>query len=317
MVLGIEIGGTKLQLGVGAGDTTELVDVVRLPVDRSAGAAGILNQIKEAGSKLVAANDVDRVGVGFGGPIDMSTGVVVRSMQVDGWDGFELANWCDRVFGLPVTVGNDCDVAALAEATLGAGKGHRIVLYVTVGTGVGGGLVIDGRLHADHRVARAEIGQLRPGLDAKTPDVTVESIAAGPGIERAVRKRLAEDADSAAARAFLEAAGIATADEVTAKAVAAAARAGDPIAAAAFESATRALGWAIAQVITLTAAEAVVIGGGVSLTGEALFFDPIRRHVAEYVFPPFANTYTILPAALGEEVVVHGAIVLAAGGGAG
>ena len=154
MVLGIEIGGTKLQLGVGDGAAAELVELVRRPVDRSAGAGAILRSISEVGSRLVADHEVIAVGVGFGGPVDMSTGVTTRSHQVAGWEAFALAEWCRREFGVPATVGNDCDVAALAEARLGAGQGHRLVLYVTIGTGIGAGLTLDGEIFADFRPVR-------------------------------------------------------------------------------------------------------------------------------------------------------------------
>jgi glucokinase len=99
---------------------------------------------------------------------------------------------------------------------------------------------------------------------------------------------------------------------LNAKAVADLAASGNSIAQSAIHQATCVLGWAIAQVITLTAADVVVIGGGVSLIGQERFFQPLNREVARYVFPPLANSYSILPAALGEEVVVHGAVALAA-----
>jgi glucokinase len=313
MLLGIEIGGTKLQLGVGDGKTAELADLVRLPVDRTAGAAGILDSLARVGSRLITEHPVDGVGIGFGGPVDMSTGVTIRSHQVDGWERFPLAAWCERELGVSASVANDCDVAALAEATLGAGRGHRLVLYVTVGTGVGGGLVMDGEIFADHRPARTEIGHMRPGLAATSAAETVESLASGLGIEESVRRRLSEG-DERDARRLLDAAGVASTADVTTEAIAVAAAAGDPLAAHVFGEATRALGWAIAQAITLTAAECIVVGGGVSLAGEELFFEPLRRHVSAYVFPALANTYQIVSAALAEEVVVHGAIALARGG---
>jgi glucokinase len=100
---------------------------------------------------------------------------------------------------------------------------------------------------------------------------------------------------------------------LTAKQVAEAAARGNPVAVKVLDEAITALGWAIAQVLTITASEVIVIGGGVSLMGESLFFEPLRRKVAAYVFPPMAGAYHIVPAQLGEEVVVHGALALAAG----
>jgi len=313
MRLGIEIGGTKLQLGIGDGVSTHLEKIIRLPIDRAAGASGILAQIENAATDLKTRHQLDGIGIGFGGPVDSESGTVITSHQVAGWDGLELADWCARTLGLPARIGNDCDVAALAEARFGAGRGARIVLYVTAGTGVGGGLVADGTLFADHRVARAEIGHLRPGLDSTSSTATVESMASGPGIAATARAlcttpeesdRLLTDASSNTTPIEL--------NELTGRDIATAAEAGNPIAQTAVDRATRALGWAIAQTITLTSAETVVIGGGVSLMGEAMFFDPVRRAASEYVFPPLRDQFQIVPAALGEEVVVHGALALAA-----
>ena len=309
MRLGIEIGGTKLQLGVGDGASPHLEEIVRLPIDRAAGASGILTQIESAATDLKSRHPLDGIGIGFGGPVDSQTGTVVKSHQVDGWDGFELADWCEHTLGLRAQIGNDCDVAALAEARFGAGRDARIVLYVTVGTGVGGGLVADGSLFAEHRMARAEIGHLRPGLEFSSPTDTVESMASGPGIVAGVQARCESPQDEE--RLLTDASSTSGILELTGRDIATAAHAGNPIAGEAIGQATRALGWAIAQAVTLTAAETVVIGGGVSLMGEELFFGPVRRAASEYVFPPLRDAFGIVPAALGEEVVVHGALALA------
>ena len=163
MYLGIEIGGTKLQLGIGRGDGSDLIALHRHDVDAWRGAGGILEQIEKSAAALLQKFAVTKIGIGFGGPVDAAAGRVIKSHQVAGWDDVLLADWCRRTFGVPAVLGNDCDCAALAEARFGAGKGSRCVFFVTVGTGIGGGLVIDGRLHGAGRPAVAEIGHLRPG----------------------------------------------------------------------------------------------------------------------------------------------------------
>jgi glucokinase len=312
MFLGIEIGGTKLQLGVGDGERPAFAGFRRLDVDPERGARGILAQIERAGRELVAQFPVRAVGFGFGGPIDAVAGIVTKSHQVAGWDGFPLADWCTRTLGLPTFLGNDCDMAALAEARFGAGRDRRSVFYVTVGTGVGGGLVLDGRLYGSTRPAVAEIGHLRPGLEAIRPSDTVESMAAGPGIEAFTRAALSRAAAGDREASDLLARFGGDVARITAKSVADAAAAGNGIAKAALDRACRALGWGIAQVITLLAVEVVIVGGGVSLADERVFFEPLRREVERYVFPPLRASYAIVPASLGEEVVVHGAVAMAA-----
>jgi glucokinase len=190
MYLGIEIGGTKLQLGVGDGSGGELAELVRHDVDASRGAAGILEQIDRSAAALVPKHSIERIGIGFGGPVNAAAGIATKSHQVAGWDSFPLARWCRETLGREATIGNDCDVASLAEARYGAGRGSASVFYVTVGTGIGGGLVLGGRLHGGGRPAAAEIGHLRPGLAADKPDMTVESLASGPAIAAAAIARI-------------------------------------------------------------------------------------------------------------------------------
>lgn len=316
MYLGIEIGGTKLQLGVGDGASDELVEVARHEIDARAGARAILDKIQASAAELTKRHSIKRIGIGFGGPVDSATGIVTKSHQVAGWEAFPLAAWYREKLGLPAVIGNDCDVAALAEARLGAGQGLSSVFYVTVGTGIGGGLVLNGKLHGTGRPAAAEIGHLRPGLDAYNAKQTVEGIASGPAIAEAGRAilRAQPNGNDRDMVDLLRRCGN-DPERLTTMMLAAAAAGGNPIADDILRRACRALGWAIAQVITLIAPEIVVIGGGVSLMGAAQFFAPLSEEVAEYVFPPLQGSYRIVPAALGELAVVHGAIALAADAG--
>lgn len=338
MFLGIEIGGTKLQLGVGTGEGPPLVALERRDVDRTKGGAGIREQILEAGRSLLSRYPVQRIGYGFGGPVNSATGRVITSHQVPGWTDFPIVEWTREAFGLPVLLGNDCDVAALAEATYGAGRGAGTVFYITVGTGIGGGLVIDGKSQGAGRMAIAEIGHLRPGLLADDSHQTVESLAAGPGIEAAARALLtgtqrhplvvagafhsqdtaiqwpdaasADKADEDTADLLSRCLG--NVEQLTGKMVAQAAASGNRIALAALHQMHVTLGWAIGQMVTLLSPHVVVIGGGVSLMGNELFFEPLRAQVRRFVFPPLADLVRIVPAELDEEVVVHGAVALAA-----
>ena len=342
MYLGIEIGGTKLQLGVGAGDGSPLAAFERLDVDRATGGAGIRGQIAAVGQKLIQDHDVKGVGIAFGGPIDRVAGRTIRSHQIEGWTDFPLVEWCRQTLGLPVGVANDADTAGLAEARFGAGRGRRVVFYITVGSGIGGAIVLDGHIFGGGSGVAGEIGHLRPGLHADRPDTTVESIASGWAITEAAQSRLtdrvshslgqiissgrpedaesvrqrlieAEEAEEEFAADLLERCD-GQLDRLTTKMLAQAANDGNRLAEDVFRHAVQTLGWAVAQMITLLSPEVVVIGGGVSLVGESLFFSPLRAEVNRYVFPPHRGTYRILPAALGEEVVLHGALALAAEG---
>lgn len=339
MYLGIEIGGTKLQLGVGSGDGPPLVALEQRKVEPHLGAEGIRAQIESIARPLLQKHAVQAIGIGFGGPVDPARGRTVKSHQIAGWDDFPLVAWCEELLDRPVAVGNDADVAGLAEAHYGAGRGEPIVFYITVGSGIGGAQIHHGRLYTGGHGIASEIGHLRPGLLSDRPDQTLESLASGWGITSAaqarlsgevahairrggerglpddagsMRRRLVElDENDQRDRADLLARCGDQIDALTTVMLAEAARAGNLLARDVFARSYQALGWAIGQVITLIAPTVVVIGGGVSLMGEEQFFAPLREEVDRYVFPPLRRQFRIVPAALGEQVVVHGAIALA------
>lgn len=327
MILGIEIGGTKLQLGVGTGERAEFAALVRRDVVPERGAQGIQALILEAVGELRQQFDLQAVGIGFGGPIDSTAGRVTTSHQIAGWDDFPFVDWIREQLQLPAVLGNDCDCAALAEARYGAGQGRRTVFYITVGTGVGGGLVIDGRIHGTDRPAAAEIGHLRPGLAATDAHATIESIASGWGIAATARACLTNERERLQDRLLPNGRPqLSETDQsdllnrcgqdpqnLTTLMIGQAATDGNQGARAIFTTATDVLGWGIAQVMALVDPDIVVVGGGVSLTGEDLFYGPLRESVARYLFPPIGNDWQVVAPVLDEEVVVHGAVALAAG----
>jgi glucokinase len=312
MFLGIEIGGTKLQLGIGAGDGN-LTASWRGSIELTAGGEGIRRAILAAVPDLLATSGLARealrgVGVGFGGPVDDATRSVIKSHQITGWDGFPLADWLGSALGLPVILGNDADVAGLAEALFGAGRGLSPIFYMTIGSGIGGGLIVNGEILRGTGRGAAEIGHLKV-RDPRTSDgrlETLENVSSGWAIGRYARECAASDRIGGAK--LVATAG--SVEHITAETVAAAASVGDPMAGRVLGHALDALADAICSVIVLVCPRRVVIGGGVSLIGGALLFEPLRQRIAERVFRPFTGLTEVLPAALGEEVVVHGALAL-------
>jgi glucokinase len=331
MYLGIEIGGSKLQLGVGEGDG-KLAGLWRGTVDVAAAADGIRRQITLAVPELLdqaklGSSRIQGVGIGFGGPVDDATRTVIKSHQIEGWDNFPLADWISDMLGWPAVLGNDADVAGLAEALFGAGKGLSPIFYITIGSGIGGGLIINGEIYRGCGRGAAEIGHLRvhsgevapmpkswrerypgiPGAFVSEQLVALETVASGWAAARHMRERL-EKCDAPSLCRSL-------ADEERAKITASdvwrVARQGDGIAQGVLEDCVEWLAEAISQTIALLCPRRIVIGGGVSLMGEEILFKPLRESVQEQVFKPFADRYDIVPAVLGEEVVVHGALALA------
>jgi glucokinase len=308
--LGIEIGGTKLQLGVGNGDGV-IGAQWRGNVDPREGAKGIRRQILDALPDLLQGRRIDAAGIGFGGPVDDSTQRIIKSHQIEGWDGFPIAQWLSDVLHAPAFLGNDADVAGLAEACFGAGKGLSPIFYITIGSGIGGGFIVDSDIYRAVGRGAAEVGHLRV-LDRRCPDrltiVPLEQVASGWAIGEHARRLFAESAWPDSLVLSMAGGDIA---QVTAWHVGKAAKHGDAFALARLDEALDTLSEAICSVITLLCPRRIVIGGGVPLIGEEYFFEPLRAKVAERIFAPFAGLTDIVPASLGESVVVHGALALA------
>jgi glucokinase len=327
LLLGIEIGGTKLQLGLGHGDG-KLLALERRTVDPAAGSRGILAQLPEVFKVLTARCETSReavaaAGIGFGGPVDAATGCVTRSHQIAGWEGFPLAEWVRDHLGVPrVVLENDADTAGLAEVRFGAGRGLTPVLYVTIGSGIGGGLIIDGQIYRGAGAGAIEIGHLWV-VDRMSSDLDVlklEDVASGWAITRtarsfAERQRPTSTADGrepdpARPWMVLQLAGGDPA-RITPAVVAEAARLGDQEASFILGKAVAAMANALNQAVTLLAPRRIILGGGVSLIDEGQWFQPIRNLLNLHAFPPFRGSFDLVPSLLGEAVVVYGALALA------
>lgn len=306
--VGIEIGGTKLQAGVGEGDG-RLLALARLRVDASRGAAGIREALPGVVDEALAragcgAGEIAGIGVGFGGPVDAKAGRVLVSHQVEGWGGFPLADWIGERWRVPVALQNDAKAAAYAEATRGAGVGCRRVFYVTVGSGVGGGLVVDGVIDEGQGLGAGEIGHTWVPHPLTGQPVELELIASGWSIARRAREALERGERSR----IRDLSGW-DPREVTGEAVRTAAEFGDPLARTLIGDSAKALAVGISNVIALLHPGRVIVGGGVSGMGDA-WWDPLLARLRELAFKPFAQSTEVGPAWLGEEVVVIGAVLL-------
>lgn len=298
-VLALEIGGTKLQLA--AGDVRQgIVRRWRHDVDRQAGAEGIRAQIERWLPEVLDSFPACALGVGFGGPVDGRTGRIARSHQIAGWSGFPIREWLETLARLPVAVDNDANVAALGEAHSGNGRGASSVFYTTLGSGVGGGLVLDGRIYHGASPGESEIGHLR--LDKA--GTLVEERCSGWAVDRRVREAMALHPGSPLA---LAAAG-ATSGE--ARFLVQALRQEDPLAMAILSELADNLAFALSHVVHLMHPERLVLGGGLALVGE-----PLRLAVAEamkpYLMEVFLPGPPVFLAHLREDAVPVGALHIA------
>ena len=305
LAIGIEIGGTKIQVGVGSANGKLLKTPVRRKVIRAEGAEGIRQALVEMTAQALESAGlglahVARVGIGFGGVLDSTNGMTLKSYQIEGWDHFPLRQWAEEQWGKPVVVENDAGTAGLAEALHGSGRGFSRIFYMTIGSGIGGGWIVDGRLDSGQGLGSAEMGHTWvPEPDTGKP-VELEQFCSG----WAIGQRAQRAADNAR---MAKLAG--SVDAIDARVVYTAAEQGDETALRILEETCQALGLAIGNVVALLHPQRVVIGGGVSLMGP-LFWDRLRREVHRRSMPVFVPGVEVVPAALGEDVVVVGAVCL-------
>jgi glucokinase len=295
--LGIEIGGTKLQIVVGD-DQGTIVERRRFAVDRIHGGAGIRSQIEATVPDLIRNWQPGAIGVGFGGPVDGKTGRIARSHQIHGWSEFALADWLWQLSQLPVWVENDANAAALAEATRGAGIGFNPVFYVTLGSGVGGGCVVNGKVYHGAAPGESEIGHLR----LERSGTIVEQRCSGWAVDAKIRQLKQAGIKSVLVERLPESPG------GEARLLPQALSAGDIEARRILDETAGDLAFAISHVTHLLHPEVVVLGGGLSLLGE-----PLRAAVAHalpgFVMEVFQGGPQIRLAALGEDAVPVGCLL--------
>jgi glucokinase len=299
MILGIEIGGTKLQLVLGD-KSARIQERRRYVVQRTEGAAGIRRQIENAIGELARYGKPEIVGVGFGGPVDWKTGKISRSHHIEGWSGYDLGEWLQSLTKAQVYVDNDANVAALGEALHGAGVGFDPAFYVTLGSGVGGGLVAGGEIYHGATPGEAEIGHVR--LERGGP--ILESRCSGWAMDARIRELRKSEPDSALCRMTAGQQG------GEARFLAAALAQGDAAARRVLHETAEDLAFGLSHAVHLFHPQKIILGGGLTRVGEALRAE-VARCLRPNIMEAFAPGPDIALAALGEDAVPVGALALA------
>ncbi len=311
LILALDFGGTKLAAAALEPGSRSFRARASSPSPPRKSAEADRRVILSLAEEVLGGKVPLAVGVSFGGPVRWREGVVLLSHHVPDWEGFPLAAWLRERFGAPAAVENDANAAALGEWRYGAGRGTRDFLYVTVSTGIGGGIVIGGELYRGADGLAGEIGHMV--VDPRGPRCTcgrrgcLEALASGPAIAARARELLASQPRPAEGRVLRELVG-GDPSRITAREVALAAARGDPLAAEILREAGEALGFGLAQAISLLNPERVALGGGVIKSGE-----PFLRHVREaaktWAFP--GARVEIVVAELGDDAPLWGAAALA------
>ena len=307
MILGIDIGGTFIKLGLVRGRKIHFQQILSTgPL--SSNPAMLQNELVEAARPLVRRYRIRAVGIGIPGLVRYPQGIVDSCANLPGWRGIGLQTNLSRRLGMPVRVDNDVHAMTLAEWHYGAGRGVQNLLCLTLGTGVGGGLVLNGKLYRSAQGPSAEIGHVpiaEEGLSCPCGGKgCLERYVGNRHIVRAVQQRLKSGEKSIITRLVggrLERIQPETIDE--------ACRKGDPFAQEIWRTAGEQIGLILAGTVNLLCPERIVIGGGIAQAGRWLF-EPIRRTVRRRAMRGLGNI-PIVAAKLGPSAGIVGAVLLA------
>ena len=313
IVVGIDVGGTKIAAGAATRDGIIVHDYV-VPTPAEAGPDAVAAQIVDAVRNVTARAGyplaaVDAIGVGIAGPTSTSRGMVYTSPNLKGWHNVPLREMLEARLGRSVRIDNDAKAATCAEHRWGAGQGIDDFVYITVGTGIGGGIVVNGRLVRGAAETAGEIGHTTIDYDGPRCRCgnygCLELYASGTAIERRAAEALAGGANSRIAELAVH-----NPEGVSAAIVQRAALEGDDLAQRLFDEAGTFLGVGIANLANLLSPRVVAVGGGVAAAGE-LLLGPARAEVARRAFSAPAAALTIVPSSLPRKVGLLGAIALA------
>lgn len=308
-VFGVDLGGTTVKLGL-FDVSGEVLDKWEIVTRKENQGGYILSDIAQSiqgkiEEKAIAKEDIAGIGMGVPGPVK-EDGTVVKCANL-GWGIFNVAEELSSLTGLPVKVGNDANVAALGEMWQGGGKGYSNVVMVTLGTGVGGGIIINGKMIAGSHGAGGEIGHMK--VDNEETDVCgcgktgcLEQYSSATGIVRIAKKALAKEDTPSKLREL---------EEITCKDIFDLAKEKDAVAVSCVETLGEYLGTALANVACVADPEIFVIGGGVSRAGDILL-DTIRSHYVKAAFHACRDAKFAV-ATLGNDAGIYGSARLILG----
>ena len=313
ILLGVDVGGTKcaVTLGVSEDGDIEIKDKFEFPTAKvQETIQGIKDAIREVLSRnSIAVETVSGIGISCGGPLDSATGVVMSPPNLPGWDNIPIVKILSDEFHLPVAIHNDANACALAEWKFGAGKGTGNMVFLTFGTGLGAGLILDGHLYTGTNDNAGELGHIR--LEDYGPvgygkSGSFEGFCSGGGIRQLAQSLVKERLQMGQKVSWCQ-----DVNELTAKMVAEAAMAGDPLAGEIYEISARHLGKGLSLVIDILNPELIVIGS-IYARNEAMMKPLMEEVIRKEALAPAAKVCKVVPAALGESIGDYAALSVAA-----
>ena len=311
-VLAFDLGGTKFAFGVVA-ENGEVIGSDKIETLAKQGPEQAIQRVNLAAQSLLKKLNIkpeELIGIGIAspGPLDISKGCVDGSPNLPGWTGYSIEAGLSTFFNLPARIDNDANAAALGEYKFGAGKNKKNMVYITVSTGIGGGVIVDGRLMRGANGNAAELGHLTLNINGPAcpcgANGCFEMYASGTAIARRTREAIQAGTQSQ----ILNLAG--SIEDITTHHILGALQKNDALAQKIWNETTEYLGRGLAVVINTFNPELIVVGGGVTAAGD-LLFKPVREKALRYAFPRLAAVCSIVPAGLGSNVGVVGAAACA------
>ncbi len=312
-LLGVDVGGTKcaVTLGEAEGGDIEIKDRFEFPTTKvQETIQGIKDAVREVLDRnSIATADVSGIGISCGGPLDSAAGVVMSPPNLPGWDNIPIVRILSDEFHIPAAIHNDANACALAEWKFGAGKGTRNMVFLTFGTGLGAGLILDGHLYTGTNDNAGELGHIR--LEDYGPvgygkSGSFEGFCSGGGIRQLAQALVKERLQMGQKVSWC-----ADVEKLTAKMVADAAVAGDPLALEIYEISARHLGKGLSLVIDILNPELIVIGS-IYARNEAMMKPLMEAVIRREALAPAARVCKVVPAALGESIGDYAALSVAA-----
>src|SRR5215831_17753093 len=314
-VIGVDLGGTNIVVGAMSADGKQHYAMRSIPTSAESGAeavadriVGLIEEVINATMSETGASRDDFLGVGIGapGPLDREKGIVIVAPNL-GWRNFPLRDRIAERLNLPATLDNDANCATVGEWWQGAAKGGRNVIGMTIGTGIGGGLIIEGELFHGASDVAGEIGHTTIDLNGRHCKCgnygCLEAYASGPAIAVRAREVLVREETASLLPSLVGG----RLDEITAETVYRAAQQGDAVANEIVRDTARYLGVGIANMLNILNADVVVVAGGVTQAGDALFV-PLRAEVRRRAFRPAVDATRIVPRQLPGTAGVVGAV---------
>lgn len=306
--LGLEIGGTKCSVWLGQREAGEMRLTGHRLFPTIAEPGACFRALAEAGDELLKEypGGLAAVGISCGSPLDAARGVVQTPPNLPLWQDVPIAQWAKEHWGAPAFLQNDADACALAEWQYGAGRGTRNMIFLTFGTGMGAGLILDGRLYSGTQGMGGEIGHIRladQGPVGYGKRGSVEGFCSGGGVKQLAETYAREALQAGSAPPW-------AAGEITAKSVAQAAMSGEPVARAVYAEVGRWLGRALAILVDLLNPQRIVIGSIFARSG-GLMIPAMERELARECLPGSLAACQIVPCELGEDMGGYGCMAVA------